>query len=142
MCAAQRWEAFLHHWIWDAWRRYFRARGIVPVPPYCEPGKRYIFAHFPHAGERLLPCKCASCPDTCCTTALPAALLLAVLVARPPWHFMRGLCFAPRNLQPEKVAMAVLKSGSPLSACLRMMPSSRLTTSGHSSWPWGARRTC
>ncbi|CAK0785740.1 hypothetical protein CVIRNUC_008951 [Coccomyxa viridis] len=45
----KRWEAFLHHWIWDAWRRYFRARGIVPVPPYCEPGKRYIFAHFPHA---------------------------------------------------------------------------------------------
>ena len=65
--AAQRWEAFLHHWIWDAWRRYFRARGIVPVPPYCEPGKRYIFAHFPHAGEKLLPCAHASCLDTCCS---------------------------------------------------------------------------
>ena len=51
--AAQRWEAFLHHWIWDAWRRYFRVRGVVPPPPYCKPGKHYIFAHFPHAGQFL-----------------------------------------------------------------------------------------
>lgn len=55
MHAVQRWEAFLHHWIWDAWRRYFRIRGIVPPPPYCEPGKPYIFAHFPHAGPPLDP---------------------------------------------------------------------------------------
>ena len=46
----QRWEAFLHHRIWDTWRRYFRVRGIVPPPPYCKPDKHYMFAHFPHAG--------------------------------------------------------------------------------------------
>lgn len=48
-CVVQRWEAFLHHWAWDTWRRYFRFRGIVPKPPFCDPGRHYIFAHFPHA---------------------------------------------------------------------------------------------
>lgn len=58
----QRWEAFLHHRIWDTWRRYFRIRGIVPSSPYCKPGKPYIFAHFPHAGMHLLHAKHQSLP--------------------------------------------------------------------------------
>lgn len=46
---AQRWEAFMQLRVWDCWRRYFRYRGVVPVPPFLEPGKHYVFVHMPHA---------------------------------------------------------------------------------------------
>lgn len=49
LCGAQRWEAFMHLRVWDCWRRYFRYRGIVPMPPFLEPGKHYLFVHMPHA---------------------------------------------------------------------------------------------
>ena len=82
--------------------------------------------------------------------ALLAALLLPDLVAGLPWHSKRASTLVddlscnldPRNLQPEKVDMAHLESGLPLSACLRMMPSSSLTTSGLSLALSGARSTC
>ena len=81
MHAVQRWEAFLHHWIWDAWRRYFRIRGIVPPPPYCEAGKPYIFAHFPHAGPPLNPLQSLSWQRA---KSMPARL--NYLQGRARWH--------------------------------------------------------
>ncbi|KAK9903270.1 hypothetical protein WJX75_001551 [Coccomyxa subellipsoidea] len=45
----QVWPAFRHHALWDSWRRYFSLRVITPPLPYLEPGKSYMFAHFPHA---------------------------------------------------------------------------------------------
>ncbi|CAL8465555.1 g5091 [Coccomyxa elongata] len=45
----QVWPAFRHHWLWDTWRRYFKLRVVTPPLPYLDPGKQYLFAHFPHA---------------------------------------------------------------------------------------------
>ena len=52
--ATQRQQWFLHHWVWDAWRRYFRYRGVVPAAPLTtDPDKHFIFVHVPHA---VFPC--------------------------------------------------------------------------------------
>ena len=53
-CAAQRQQWFLHHPVWDCWRRYFRYRGVVPAAPLSsDPEKRFIMVHVPHA---VFPC--------------------------------------------------------------------------------------
>ncbi|KAK9827733.1 hypothetical protein WJX81_007274 [Elliptochloris bilobata] len=46
----QRQHWFLHHWVWDTWRRYFRYRGVVPAAPLStDLNKHLIFVHVPHA---------------------------------------------------------------------------------------------
>lgn len=48
--SAQRQKRFLHHPVWDCWRRYFRYRGVVPAAPLTtDPNKHFIFVHVPHA---------------------------------------------------------------------------------------------
>jgi hypothetical protein len=35
--------------VWDAWRRHFSLRAVVPPLPYIRPHTRYLVAQFPHA---------------------------------------------------------------------------------------------
>ena len=42
-------QAFRHGRVWDAWRRHFGLRAVVPPLPYTKPGSRYMIAQFPHA---------------------------------------------------------------------------------------------
>jgi hypothetical protein len=46
---AQEWPAFRDWRVFDTWRRYHRMRLIVPPLPYLEPGRPYLFVHWPHA---------------------------------------------------------------------------------------------
>ncbi|KAK9918066.1 hypothetical protein WJX75_000903 [Coccomyxa subellipsoidea] len=108
----KRWEAFLHHWAWDTWRRYFRFRGIVPKPPFCDPGRHYIFAHFPHAvfpmGSWL---SFPLCGDPLSGVPAPMIGLVATVLLQIPFfkHMFAWMGCKPAD---KPVTMRLLKNAS------------------------------